>query len=65
MFDIGNDDKNPSRYHPFYITDSPEGGLGQKSEYERNQQRVFAGVKYDNQGYPYPTAGTFTISAVY
>ncbi|CAG7815899.1 unnamed protein product [Allacma fusca] len=52
----GDNPQNPSRYHPFYITSSPEGGLGQKSEYERNQQRVFAGVQFDTERYPYATA---------
>lgn len=44
------------RFHPFYISDSSEGGFGQKRESEQRQQRVFAGVAYDNEGYPYPTA---------
>ncbi|XP_043677738.1 protein Skeletor, isoforms B/C isoform X1 [Vespula pensylvanica] len=52
----GNDPVNPARYHPFYITDSPEGGFGQKTESQQRQQRVFAGVGYDNEGYPFPTA---------
>ncbi|XP_017759111.1 PREDICTED: protein Skeletor, isoforms B/C [Eufriesea mexicana] len=52
----GNDPTNPARYHPFYITDSPEGGFDQKTENEQMAQRVFAGVKYDSDGYPYPTA---------
>lgn len=45
----------PFRYHPFYITTSPEGGFGQKTEDEQKAQKVFAGVKYED-GYPYPTA---------
>lgn len=45
------------RYHPFYISDSSEGGFSQKKEEARRRQRVFAGVAYDNEGYPYPTAG--------
>lgn len=52
----GNDHTNPARYHPFYITDNKEGGYGQKSEEEQKKQRVFAGVGYDAEGYPYPTA---------
>lgn len=47
------------RYHPFYISDSSEGGFSQKKEEDRRKQRVFAGVAYDNEGYPYPTAGIF------
>ncbi|XP_026669797.1 protein Skeletor, isoforms B/C isoform X2 [Ceratina calcarata] len=52
----GNDPANPARYHPFYITDSLEGGFGQKKEEEQMAQRVYAGVKYNAEGYPYPTA---------
>ncbi|KAG8286429.1 hypothetical protein J6590_060348 [Homalodisca vitripennis] len=52
----GNDPTKPAHYHPFYITDSSEGGFGQKSEKDQRQQRVFAGVSYDSEGYPYPTA---------
>lgn len=43
------------RYHPFYITDSPEGGFGQKTEEEQMAQTVFAGVGRDAAGYFYPT----------
>lgn len=53
----GDDSKNPSQYHPFYITDSSEGGYGQKSESERSKQIVYAGVGYDTSGYPFPKAG--------
>lgn len=52
----GSDSSNPARYHPFYITDSVEGGYGQKNEEERRQQKIYAGVEYDREGYPYPTA---------
>ncbi|CAG9858428.1 unnamed protein product [Phyllotreta striolata] len=51
----GDDSSNPARFHPFYITDSKEGGFGQKSEEERFKQKVFAGVEYDSDGYAYPT----------
>ncbi|XP_020298451.1 protein Skeletor, isoforms B/C isoform X2 [Pseudomyrmex gracilis] len=52
----GNDPANPAKYHPFYITDSSEGGFGQKSEQQQMEQKIFAGVAYDSDGYPYPTA---------
>ncbi|KAL0861171.1 hypothetical protein ABMA27_009654 [Loxostege sticticalis] len=52
----GDDRTNPAKFHPFYISDSSEGGFGQKKEEDRRKQRVFAGVAYDNEGYPYPTA---------
>lgn len=53
----GGDDKtNPARYHPFYITDSPEGGFGQKNNDERKRQTVYAGVTTDAEGYSQPTA---------
>lgn len=53
----GDDRTNPAKFHPFYISDSPEGGFGQKKEEDQRKQRVFAGVAYDNEQYPYPTAG--------
>ncbi|XP_018572684.1 protein Skeletor, isoforms B/C isoform X1 [Anoplophora glabripennis] len=52
----GHDSANPARYHPFYITESNEGGFGQKTEDEQRKQKVYAGVDYDREGYPYPTA---------
>nr|XP_018906629.1 PREDICTED: protein Skeletor, isoforms B/C-like [Bemisia tabaci] len=52
----GNDPSNPARYHPFYISDSAEGGFGQKKESEQREQRVFAGVSSDSEGYPAPIA---------
>lgn len=52
----GKDRTNPARYHPFYITDSSEGGYGQRSTEEQRRQRVFAGVDTDKDGYSYPTA---------
>ncbi|XP_012542491.1 protein Skeletor, isoforms B/C [Monomorium pharaonis] len=51
----GNDPANPARYHPFYITDSPEGGLGQNIG-KQMEEKVYAGVKYDSFGYIYATA---------
>lgn len=56
MIEGGDDSTNPARYHPFYITDSVEGGFGQKSEKEQKRQKVYAGVAYNRDGYPYPTA---------
>lgn len=56
MVEGGDDKTNPARYHPFYITSSPEGGFGQKSNNEQKQQTVYAGVDYDENGEPYPTA---------
>lgn len=52
----GADRTNPAKFHPFYISDSSEGGFGQKSDVDQRKQRVFAGVAYDTEGYPYPTA---------
>lgn len=47
---------NGIRYHPFYISDSDEGGYGQKSQLKQSRQVVYAGVKYEEDGYPRPTA---------
>ncbi|XP_059489504.1 protein Skeletor, isoforms B/C [Neocloeon triangulifer] len=52
----GFDRTNPAKYHPFYITDSSEGGFGQKTTREQLRQRVFAGVGYDSEGNPYPNS---------
>ncbi|XP_048001488.1 protein Skeletor, isoforms B/C [Leguminivora glycinivorella] len=52
----GDDQTNPAKFHPFYISDSSEGGYGQKRPEDQNKQRVFAGVARDNEGYAYPTA---------
>jgi hypothetical protein len=52
----GNDPARPSKYHPFYVTDSPSGGFQQKQKWERAQERVFAGVRFDAEGNPTPTA---------
>lgn len=54
---LGNDPTNSAAYHPFYITDSFEGGFGQKTEAQQREQRVYAGVEYDTSGFPFPTAG--------
>ncbi|XP_058798025.1 protein Skeletor, isoforms B/C isoform X2 [Phymastichus coffea] len=52
----GKDKTNPAKYHPFYITDNPEGGFGQLNPSQQRRQKVFAGVAYDENNYPYPTA---------
>lgn len=44
------------RYHPFYISDSDEGGYGQKSQVKQRRQTVYAGVAYEDDDYPRPTA---------
>ncbi|MCL4137615.1 UNVERIFIED_CONTAM: hypothetical protein GTU68_048316, partial [Idotea baltica] len=52
----GDDLNNSANYHPFYITDSSEGGFSQKIESEQKQERVFAGVTYSKLGIPKATA---------
>lgn len=44
------------RYHPFYISDSDEGGFGQKSQAKQHRQTIYAGVEYDSEQYPRATA---------
>lgn len=39
-----------------YITNSKEGGYGQKNAEERDKQAVFAGVDFDGDNNPFPTA---------
>lgn len=53
----GNEPSKTDHYHPFYITDSAEGGFGLKNDVEQRKQRVFAGIVYDSDGYPLPTTG--------
>lgn len=45
-----------TRFHPFYISDSDEGGYGQKSQSKQSRQVLYAGVKFEEDGYPRPTA---------
>nr|XP_045620798.1 protein Skeletor, isoforms B/C-like [Procambarus clarkii] len=52
----GNDHTNNARYHPLYITSSPEGGFQQKTAEEQTRERIFAGVSYSKMGTPEPTA---------
>ena len=58
----GDKSSQPAKYHPFYITDSPEGGAGQASDSEKRKQTIYAGVAYDTEGYQIPTAGQFRCS---
>jgi len=44
------------RFHPFYISDSDEGGYGQKSQLKQSRQTVYAGVEFEADGYPRPSA---------
>lgn len=46
----GSDPSNPAKYHPFYITDSAQGGYVRKSGSEKQSEQVFAGV--DGNGDP-------------
>jgi len=36
----GNDKKQPAKFHPFYITDDPEGGYEFASEEKRRQVKI-------------------------
>lgn len=54
----GDRPSQPARYHPFYITDSAEGGFLQENEADQLNEKVYAGIEYDTDGYPRPIAGT-------
>jgi len=43
-------------YHPFYITSSRDGGYGKKSESERQNEVIWAGVEEPFKYEPIPTA---------
>ncbi|KAI8422931.1 hypothetical protein MSG28_014034 [Choristoneura fumiferana] len=51
----GNDPSQPARYHPFYITDDPVGGYFHKSEQEKQDVKIFAGVRRARSGELVPT----------
>lgn len=53
----GDRPANPAQFHPFYITDSPEGGFAQKTDDERLLETPFAGVERDSDEYEVATAG--------
>lgn len=53
----GNNPQQSARYHPFYITDSNEGGIGQISEDHIIHEKYFAGIIRSREGYLEPTAG--------
>lgn len=52
----GDEPQQPARYHPFYITDSALGGIGQTDGKPRTE-KYYAGIKLDHNDYPVPTAG--------
>ncbi|XP_038117361.1 protein Skeletor, isoforms B/C isoform X2 [Culex quinquefasciatus] len=56
LIEGGDDSTQPAKYHPFYITDSSEGGYGQLTDGQRRRETVYAGVDFDKDGYPLPTA---------
>lgn len=60
----GDNPSQRARYHPFYITNSEEGGIGQRSENELLSEKVYAGVETDSSGYHIPTAGKFCPSCL-
>ena len=46
VFDQGGDNPgNRNSYHPFYITDHPEGGYGLKVRAEQRLENIYAGVE--------------------
>lgn len=53
----GNNPQQAARYHPFYITDSNEGGIGQISEDHIIHEKYYAGADRTKEGYIEPTAG--------
>ncbi|XP_038219632.1 protein Skeletor, isoforms B/C isoform X2 [Zerene cesonia] len=46
----GSDPAEPARFHPFYITDDPVGGYYHKSDAEKQNVRIFAGVRRTRSG---------------
>ncbi|KAL7639356.1 UNVERIFIED_CONTAM: hypothetical protein RMT77_009857 [Armadillidium vulgare] len=52
----GNNIINTAKYHPFYITESSEGGYSQKTIDEQQKEKVFAGITISKLGVIHPTA---------
>jgi len=52
----GDDPEFAAGYHPFYITDDPEGGYEFKTRAERRKIRVFAGLEQTRRGEVVPAA---------
>lgn len=52
----GSNPNDPMYYHPFYITDDPNGGYSKLKEEERKNVRIFAGIEFDRKGRPNPTS---------
>lgn len=52
----GSDKTSATRRHPFYLTDSPEGGFDFKTDEERMKERIFGGVALRGDGQFVPTA---------
>eukprot|EP00096_Caligus_rogercresseyi_P009207 TRINITY_DN3088_c0_g1_i4.p1 TRINITY_DN3088_c0_g1~~TRINITY_DN3088_c0_g1_i4.p1 ORF type:complete len:687 (-),score=204.33 TRINITY_DN3088_c0_g1_i4:473-2533(-) len=51
----GKNSEVPAKYHPFYITDDPEGGYQYKTPEQRDKIRVFAGVEQNESGEAFPS----------
>ena len=56
MVEGGDNPEFAAGYHPFYITDDPEGGYQFKTDAERRNVRVFAGVEQTRFEGPQPSA---------
>ncbi|XP_066247644.1 protein Skeletor, isoforms B/C isoform X1 [Euwallacea similis] len=58
IVETGASSANPPRFHPLYITDSKEGGFDRyiNAQSVQREEKTFAGVAYDIEGFPYPTA---------
>lgn len=52
----GNERTGAESRHPFYLTDSPDGGFDFKPDEQRLQERIFAGVALRPDGQFVPTA---------
>ncbi|CAG0891716.1 unnamed protein product [Cyprideis torosa] len=51
----GDDPSNPAKFHPFYITDDPDGGYEYKTPEERRAVNVYSGVSFERNGKTVPT----------
>ncbi|KAG9510585.1 Protein Skeletor, isoforms D/E, partial [Fragariocoptes setiger] len=56
IVEAGNDKTNSAARHPFYITDSADGGFEYKSQEDSANERIYAGVGTKADGQLVPTA---------
>lgn len=55
----GNNPHSSQYYHPFIITDEPNGGYDSMTDVVQKRTRILAGVQYTLRRQARPTSGTY------